>query len=142
MKFYSPLRDALWLASVALFILNNWWIKPNFAGWFWHSSLNDILCLPVWMPVCVWILTQFKLRHRQPPRPLEIAVCLLFWSVVFEIVLPRTEVFGHFSAGDPFDVLAYAIGGVIGWIWWKTVFSHKEHEEHTKGHKDNEENIK
>ena len=142
MKSYSPARDALWLVSVALFVLNKWWIKPNFAGWFWHGSLNDVLCLPVWMPICVWVFAKLKLRDNAPPRALEIAVCLLFWSWVFEVWLPQTDVFGKFSAGDPYDVLAYAVGGVVGWVWWKTSFSHKGHRKHTKGHKENEENLK
>ncbi len=118
MKLYSPLRDPLWLASLALFALNLWWIKPNFAGWFWHGSLNDVLCLPVSMPVCVWVLARLKWRDGGPPRAPEIALCLLFWSLIFEVLLPQTDVFGRFAAGDPLDVLAYAIGGVVGWIWW------------------------
>ena len=121
MKHYSPIRDTLWLASVALFALNRWWIKPNFDGALWHSYLNDLLCLPVWMPFCVWVFAKFKLRDPMPPRPLEIAVCLLFWSCVFERWLPQTEVFGHFAEGDPFDVLAYAVGGFVGWLWWRTL---------------------
>ena len=121
MKPYSPARDALWLASLALFALNKWWIKPNFDGALWHSYLNDLLCLPVWMPICVWVFAKLKLRDDAPPRALEIAVCLLFWSWVFEVLLPQTNVFGKFSAGDPFDVLAYAIGGVLGWIWWEFI---------------------
>ena len=131
MKQYSPARDALWLASVALFALNKWWIKPHFDGWFWHSSLNDVLCLPVWMPVCVWIFAKFKLRDSAAPRPLEIAVCLLFWSLVFEVWLPQTELFGHFAPGDPFDVLAYAVGGMLGWAWWNWI-SHKGAQRNTK----------
>ena len=134
MKNYSPLRDALWLASVALFVLNRYWIKPNFDGWFWHSSLNDVLCLPVWMPICAWVFAKLKLRDNAPPRPLEIAVCLLFWSCVFEIWLPQTDVFGRFAPGDPFDILAYAVGGVVGWVWWQTIFGHKRRQEATKGH--------
>ena len=135
MKQYSPARDALWLASVALFALNKWWIKPHFDGWFWHGSLNDVLCLPVWMPICVWIFAKLKLRDNAPPRPLEIAVCLLFWSVVFEVWLPQTELFGHFAPGDPLDVLAYAVGGVIGWLWWQLNSSHRGHRERAENHR-------
>ncbi len=119
MKPYSPLRDPLWLASVALVVLNKLWIKPNFSGAFWHNWLTDLMCLPVWMPVCVWTFARSRLRDSSPPRPLEIAVCLLFWSVVFELVLPETTVFGRFGAGDPLDVLAYAGGGFFGWAWWE-----------------------
>ncbi len=119
MKPYSPARDALWLASVALVVLNKVWIKPNFSGVLWHSFLNDLLCLPVWMPFCVWAFARLKLRDSSPPRALEIAVCLLFWSIVFEVVLPRTTIFGRFGPGDPLDVLAYAIGGFFGWLWWQ-----------------------
>ncbi|RYX85640.1 hypothetical protein EON83_04690 [bacterium] len=119
MKPYSPIRDALWLFSVALFALNKIWIKPNFSGAFWHSSLNDVLCLPVWMPIMVWLFARLRLRDASPPRPLEIVVCWLFWSFVFEVVMPNTTTFGGFSAGDPMDVLAYGVGGVVGFAWWE-----------------------
>lgn len=71
------------------------------------------------MPVCVWLFAWLGLRDDSPPRPLEIAVCLLFWSVVFEVWLPHSSLFGHFSPGDPLDVLAYASGGFVGWGWWE-----------------------
>ncbi|RYG57576.1 hypothetical protein EON80_28135 [bacterium] len=119
MKPYSPLRDALWLGSVALFVLNKLWIKPHFSGAFWHSSLNDVLCLPVWMPIMVWIFARVRLRDGAPPRPFEILVCWLFWSFVFEVVIPSTTALGGFSAGDPLDVLAYGSGGVLGLMWWE-----------------------
>lgn len=119
MKPYSPARDPLWLCSVALFALNRWWIKPNFSGAFWHSSLNDVLCLPAWMPIMVWLFARLRLRDWTPPRPLEIVVCWLFWSVVFEVWMPHTSAFGRFAPGDPMDVLAYGAGGVIGFLWWE-----------------------
>lgn len=128
MKPYSPLRDALWVSSVALVVLNKWWIKPHFAGAFWHGSLNDLLCLPVWMPVCVWMLARLRLRDASPPKPLEIAVSLLFWSLVFEVWLPQTDVFGRFSPGDPMDVLAYAVGGFFGFVWWEFLRRHTRHK--------------
>ncbi len=121
MKPYSPARDALWLGSVALVALNKVWIKPHFAGAFWHGSLNDVLCLPVWMPVMVWCFARFRWRDAAPPRAPEIAACVLFWSVVFEVWLPQTDIFGHFAPGDPLDVLSYAGGGFVGWVWWEFI---------------------
>ncbi|BCM90366.1 hypothetical protein IAD21_02218 [Abditibacteriota bacterium] len=119
MKPYSPVRDALWLGSVALVVLNKVWIKPHFSGAFWHSSLNDVMCLPVWMPIMVWLFARLRLRDSSPPRALEMVVCWAFWSVVFEVWLPHTMIFGRFAPGDPMDVLAYGGGGVVGLVWWE-----------------------
>ena len=119
MKSYSPLRDWLWITSVALVVLNKLWIKPHFSGAFWHSSLNDVLCLPVWMPIMVWVFARFRWREASPPRTLEILVCWIFWSLVFEVWLPHTDIFGRFASGDPLDVLAYGVGGVTALFWWE-----------------------
>jgi hypothetical protein len=46
---------------------------------------------------------------------------LVLWSWLFEVVLPRTELFGRYCVADPADVFYYAVGALgaaVFWRWW------------------------
>ena len=56
-----------------------------------------------------------------PPEAIEVIIPLIVWSWVFEIVLPRTDLFGRYCIADHRDVLAYAagaLGAAVFWRWW------------------------
>lgn len=45
---------------------------------------------------------------------------LLILTVVFEVVLPATDVWAELAVPDPTDVLCYALGGLLAvrfWTW-------------------------
>ena len=117
------LRDPLFLGSVALYFLNRGFLKAEFPeNLFLHGYLTDVLCLPVWVPFMVWGMRKLGLRDESPPRWSEILVPLVFWSLMFEFWLPQTTVFGRFSRGDPFDIMAYAAGGIAAFLVWKLFY--------------------
>ncbi len=117
-------RDPIFLFSVALYFINRQFLKTAFPdNAFLHGYLTDCLCLPVWVPLMVWGMRQMRLRDASPPRWNEIFLPLLIWSLMFEFWLPQTEVFGHFAPGDPFDIVAYALGGIIAFGGWKIIYS-------------------
>jgi hypothetical protein len=122
MKFRF-LSDPIFLASVALYALNRWLLRPAFPdNGFLHGYLTDLLCLPVFVPFLVWAMWRLKLRDDAPPRWSEIVIPLVFWSLMFEFWLPQTTIFGRFSRGDPFDIVAYASGGIFAFGIWKTLY--------------------
>jgi hypothetical protein len=49
------------------------------------------------------------------PRFSEIALHLVFWSVLFEYI--GRKIMPH-VVGDPLDVLAYTVGAVVAGLWW------------------------
>jgi hypothetical protein len=114
------LRDPIFLGAVTLFLLNIFVFKPHLPrNQFTHSYLTDLLCLPVWVPFMLWLMRIVKLRDDSPPRPLEILVPWVFWSLMFEVILPRTTLLGRFAPGDPLDVAAYGVGGIFGFLAWR-----------------------
>ena len=116
---FSYAADPACFACLLLYPLNRFVLKPHhLGGWFVHDYLNDVICLPLFLPMILWVQRRIGLRrHDRYPRPWEIAQHWAIFSVVFEVVLPRyPRVFR--TTADPWDVVAYAVGGTIAGVWW------------------------
>ena len=83
-----------------------------------RDHLNDLLCLPLFLPVSLGLQRLAGLRrHDGPPRLWEVAQHAAVFSVVFEVALPRLP--GAFrSTADPLDAAAYLVGGLVGYAVW------------------------
>src|SRR5580765_2675534 len=117
MPAFRYLRDPLFLAGCGAYALNRWGLKPHVHSVFLHSWFNDLLLIPCALPVVLWLQRRLKLRfHDEPPRPGEILFQLLIWSILFEgigpLLMPRV-------IGDPWDVVAYTVGGLFAGLWWQ-----------------------
>ena len=77
-----------------------------------------MICLPLFLPMILYAQRLLGLRrHDGYPRPWEIAQHWAIFSVVFEVVLPRMgNTFD--TTADPWDVVAYAVGGAAAGAWW------------------------
>lgn len=64
MSPYSLFRDRLFLFSCVLYAVNRWMIKRNTRIEFFHTSLNDLLCFPIWIPILVTLLGFLHLRTK------------------------------------------------------------------------------
>ena len=74
-----------------------------------------MLLIPCALPVALWLQRRLGLReHDRPPSNAEIALHLLVWSVLFEVIGPHIMR----TTGDPLDVLAYIVGGIAAAFWW------------------------
>ncbi len=114
---FRYLKDPLFLFSFALYIMNklllfsfNWWGSK-----FVNSYLNDFLLIPVLIPIILYVSKRLNCRkYSSPPMLVEIIIPLVIWSIAFEFIGPL------FIKGisDPFDVLAYCIGGFFSWLFW------------------------
>jgi len=79
--------------------------------------VNDRLCLPIFVPLSLLIQRCLRVRRDdRPPLAWEIAQHWLIFSIVFEGIVPRLP--GFRSTADPWDVVAYFVGGVAGWLAW------------------------
>jgi hypothetical protein len=117
---FRYLQDPLFLASLILYAVNRWFLKRAVASAFLHDHLNDLLCIPFWVPIMLWAMRKGGLRNdNAPPRSYEILVPLVVWSLTFEVLLPRLGPFQHLAHADPFDVLAYAVGALIAAVFWR-----------------------
>ncbi len=119
---YRYVRDPLFVACLVLYAANRWLLKPLVPVGFFHDHLNDLICIPFWVPLMLWSLRRLGLRgDDDPPRWYEVIFPLVVWSAVFELLLPRMPLYRHLAIGDPADILFYtlgALGSALYWKWW------------------------
>jgi uncharacterized membrane protein len=100
-------------------------MKPLFSNGFFHDYLNDLICVPFWVPIMLWGMQKLGLRNKDSaPQWYEILIPLLVWSVVFETIVPRMAPYKHLSHADPADILFYTLGAVLASLFWKRWYLH------------------
>lgn len=120
---FRYLRDPLFLFCVALYFLNRWLLKPHFPNAFLHCYLNDVICIPFWVPIMLSFMKALRLRKTDDlPNAFEILIPLILWSWVFEAYLPFTPMFKLLATSDYRDVLAYTIGGALSALLWRFLY--------------------
>ena len=119
---FQYLRDPLFVSCLVLYALNRCVLKPLLPNEFFHSYLNDLICIPFWLPIMLWGMRKAGLRADDaPPQGYEILIPLVMWSVVFELWLPSINYFRHLAFTDALDILCYTVGAVLAslfWGWW------------------------
>ena len=115
MPRFRHLHDPLFLTGWLAYGINRCLIKPQAAPGFMMFHFNDLWLIPCALPPVLWLHQRLGLRPQDaPPQPGEIAGHLVFWSLLFEWIIPQVT---H-AEGDPADVAAYAAGAVIAGVWW------------------------
>jgi len=123
MTRFAYLRDPLFLTACATYAVNRFWLEHILSWSFLHRHFNDLLLIPAALPLVLWIQWRFGWHtHDRAPTWPEVLGQLALWSLICEVVGPLWLKYG---TGDPGDVLAYAVGGVTGCLWWK----HGEHKD-------------
>jgi hypothetical protein len=116
MQRFRYLRDPLFVAGCAAYVINRWLIKPHLHSGIFHSQFNDLWLIPCALPPILWLHRRLGLRtHDAPPQISEIVAHLVFWSLLFEWIGPK---FVARTTGDPADVLAYVVGATAAGLWW------------------------
>ncbi len=117
---FRYLRDPLCVTAFVLYWLNRFIIKPYSDVGFFRNYFNDLICIPLFVPVVLLLARVCGLRnHDQPPQIHEILLPLLVWSIMFELLLPRHQFWAQWVVGDPFNVLWYCTGAFIASNWWR-----------------------
>ena len=120
LKFHY-LRDKLFIFSLTLYTFNKYsLLRPFFFETkFNYCYLNDLLLVPVILPIILFISKTFNIRNNNhPPIILEIIIPLIIWSISFEIIGPYY--FEH-GISDPIDIVAYFLGGGVSWLIWNKI---------------------
>ncbi|WP_406699311.1 hypothetical protein V5E97_10610 [Singulisphaera sp. Ch08] len=122
MACFRYLRDPLFLGCLFVYFVNRWALKPHWSGGFIHEHLNDLICIPFWVPIMLWVQRRLGLRAwDDPPLAGEIIIPLLVWSWFFEIVLPPSGLVGMRAVADHWDIVYYSLGAALAacfWTWW------------------------
>ncbi len=117
---YKYLRDPLFVFCLALYFVNRWVFKPWLPNTFSRCYLNDLICIPFWVPIMLYGMRRLHLRSDDaPPQSYEILIPLLVWSFLFEFWLPDTSVLGGRTIADHVDILFYTLGSLASALFWK-----------------------
>lgn len=120
---FRYLKDPLFVFCVALYFVNRWIIKPYFPNEFSRDHLNDVICIPFWVPIMLFLLKKARLRSSEtPPTASEMLIPLVMWSWLFEAVLPFRPFFKHLATSDYLDVFSYTVGACIAGAVWKLYY--------------------
>lgn len=123
MKF-RYLFDPLFLVTVVIYVVNRYVFEPYLPGTFFHSYVNDLICIPFCVPIMLWGMRITRVRrHDGPPTLAEIAIPLLIWSFAFELFFPYVGPWAGGATADPNDIICYVIGAWFAafyWRWWYT----------------------
>ena len=116
---FRYLADPVCLTSLAVYSTNRWLLKPwDLSGEFGRFYLNDVLCLPLLLPMILYAQRLVGLRHTDAfPRPWEVLQHAAVFSIVFELILPSLPN-AFRSTADPYDVVAYLAGGLAALLVW------------------------
>jgi hypothetical protein len=118
---YRYMKDPLFLFCLLLYCVNRWVLKPYFPNPISKGYLNDLICLPFWVPIMLFIMRRIGLRTDDlAPQSYEVLIPLVMWSWVFEALLPRVNVFRGLATSDHLDIFCYTLGAFIASIFWKT----------------------
>jgi hypothetical protein len=111
--------DPICVGCAILYGLNRWYLKPHrIGGHFTIAYLNDVMCLPLFVPLILYVQRLLNIRkHDGYPRLWEVLQQWVIFSVWFKIILVR---FPHVFrvARDPLDILAYLAGGLLAYAIW------------------------
>ena len=116
MNRFGYWRDPLFLTATIGYFLNRWLLKPLLPSTFLHGHFADLLLIPAALPVVLWVQHLVGLReHDRVPSWTEMLLHLAVWSLICEFIGPHWL---HHGTADVWDVVAYAVGGVVARLWW------------------------
>jgi hypothetical protein len=123
---FRYLKDPLFLGCLILYFVNRWFVKRYLPNAFSQDYLNDVICIPFWVPIMLFIMRKTRLRGDDcAPRGSEILIPLIVWSFVFECYLPTVPFFKHLATPDYRDIVCYTAGGILAALFWQILYREK-----------------
>jgi hypothetical protein len=123
MKF-GYLKDPLFLLCFAAYFGLRVLAAYDLSTPLLRSYLNDVVCLPFWVPIMLWTQRRVGWRsHDGPPQVYEVVIPLVLWSIVFEAILPDTPAWSGRAIADPLDVLCYTLGAAVALHFWNWYYA-------------------
>lgn len=117
---FGYLKDPLFLVCFVAYWVNRCMEAYELSTPLVRSYLNDLICIPFWIPIMVWAMRKLGLRQNDaPPQAFEIVIPMLIWAVVFELLLPSMQGWSRLAYADPYDVLCYVLGACLAVLFWR-----------------------
>lgn len=86
-----------------------------------NNYLNDLLCLPIVLTICLVIARIIKQEKSLTLSNFEIFSLFMLYSILFEIIFPRY--YPRYTA-DFWDVILYGFGVICFRIFWNKPLKH------------------
>jgi hypothetical protein len=116
---FGYLKDPLFLCCFVAYWPHRWLAAHGMSMPLLRAHLNDLICIPFFVPMMLWVERQVGLRrHDRPPNTVEVIVPLVIIAFAFEVVLPSDREWRVPTIADPKDVLAYCVGALLSVIIW------------------------
>ena len=113
------LKNKLFLIFTFLFLVN-YLLEKGFGIFipFIHAYLDDLLCMPVVLKITLAL--PHRLINTKPYRlsGKQIIFAVAYFSIVFEVVLPKLN---EKHTADVLDVFAYALGAILFYLYMNNV---------------------
>lgn len=106
----STLKHPLFLVLAALTISNEIIERAGFSIPFVNSYLDDLACLPVVLTLALAFLRSFFTSPGYSLSKIQIAIAVIYISVVFEWILPSVS--SRYTR-DYADIIMYVTGAVL-----------------------------
>jgi len=120
---FKYLKDPLFLVCFIAYCVQRCLNSLDASTPFLCSYLNDLICIPFWVPIMLYALKRLGLRrHDGPPEDFEIIIPLLLWSFLFEVLIPGMPSWSIPTWADPYDVLSYCVGGLAASFFWNMYY--------------------
>jgi hypothetical protein len=109
-------RDAAFWVALGLYAGNRWLVKPRVDAVFFQSYFNDLLLVPVVLPLVLQLHVWLGWRPAGvAPRVGETVFHCVVWSWACEWAGPFWL---NMGTADGWDVACYAVGAVVSQGWW------------------------
>ena len=120
---FAYLKDPLFLLCLATYCIHRGMVAGGISLPLLQSHLNDLICIPFWVPIMLWGERRLGLRrHERPPNAIEIIIPLIVISAAYEVIIPYCWERHVNTVPDPKDILAYCIGSLIATIVWNVYY--------------------
>jgi hypothetical protein len=120
---FRYLKDPLFLMCFAAYGIQRCLKSFDLSTPFLCSYLNDLICIPFWVPIMLWGNKKLGLRRNDdPPEGFEIIIPLILWAFVFEVLIPGMPSWSIPTWADPCDILSYCVGGLAAALFWKVYY--------------------
>lgn len=109
---YNPNKKILlsFIILFLIFIIHQVILKAGIIIPIFSNYLDDLLCIPISMSIALLIHQKVIKNVNYRFNWLHILMSILFFSLIFELILPFISTRFH---GDPFDIFVYILGGII-----------------------------
>ena len=119
---FAYVDDPICIASMAIYLINRLLLKPHHVGGrLVHDYLNDLLCLPIFLPIILRLQAALGIRRgNRHPTLAELLHNWVVFSVLYEFVFPKLSAFS--TTADPWNSVAYLIGGLLAYGGWRRLY--------------------